>query len=283
MIITGNINGLRKIISKQRKKSRSISFVPTMGALHKGHLSLVKRAKKEHNFLVVSIFINPLQFGPDEDYKKYPRDKKKDEKLLRAAGVNLLFYPQLKTMYDPDFSVFVDELGLSNVLCGKSRPGHFRGVCTIVTKLFNIVNPDVAYFGQKDYQQAQIIKKLGRDLNFSIKIKILPIVRESNGLALSSRNSYLSRENKWQATCLYRALLLAKKLINDGKRDSTEIIREMKKVVKYSKNNKIDYIQIVDANTLKDIKRIKGKTLIALAVYLGRVRLIDNIILNVKK
>jgi len=283
MIVTGNIDILRKIVSKERKNAKIISFVPTMGALHKGHLSLVKRAKKDADFLVASIFINPLQFGPREDHKRYPRTKKKDQDLLSNEGVDLLFYPQLKVMYDSNFSVFVDELSFSNVLCGKSRPGHFRGVCTVVAKLFNIVNPDIVYFGQKDYQQVQIVKRLVRDLNFPIKIKILPIVREKNGLAMSSRNNYLSKERKKEAACLYEALLLAKRLINDGKRNQLEIIDEMKKVVKYSKNNKIDYIKIVNVDTLKETKKIKGKILIVLAVYVGGIRLIDNIILNVKK
>ena len=282
MIIARSINKVRSVIDRAKRAHSMIGFVPTMGALHQGHLSLVKEASRECDFVVVSIFVNPLQFGPKEDYKKYPRNFKNDEKLLRRNGVNLIFYPNPKLMYGKDFSTFVEEEDLSKVLCGSSRPGHFKGVCTIVAKLFNIVHADIAYFGQKDYQQALIIRRLIEDLDFPIKIKILPIVREPSGLAMSSRNNYLSPGQIKDAGVLYEALKLSKKLIRQGQRDPKKIIREIKFLIKSRKAVKIDYIEIKDANDLRDLKKIRGKVLIALAVYLGKTRLIDNIVMSVK-
>jgi pantoate--beta-alanine ligase len=282
MRIVKNISELREIIKKIKRKRKIVGFVPTMGALHLGHLSLIRKAKKEADFVVVSIFVNPTQFGPNEDYKRYPRPFKKDKEILEKEKVDLLFYPSVKTMYSKDFSTYVEEVSLSKVLCGKFRPGHFKGVCTVVAKLFNIVAPNIAYFGQKDYQQARIIKRMVRDLNFPVKIKVLPIVREKDGLALSSRNSYLSLQERKDALCLYKALNKAKELIEKGEREVKLIKREMKKIIKKVKYTKIDYIEIVDADNLREIERIKGKILIALAVWIGKARLIDNFILNVK-
>jgi pantoate--beta-alanine ligase len=282
MSIVKNISELREIIKKIKRKRKIVGFVPTMGALHLGHLSLIRKAKKEADFVVVSIFVNPTQFGPNEDYKRYPRPFKKDKEILEKEKVDLLFYPSVKTMYSKDFSTYVEEVSLSKVLCGKFRPGHFKGVCTVVAKLFNIVAPNIAYFGQKDYQQARIIKRMVRDLNFPVKIKVLPIVREKDGLALSSRNSYLSLQERKDALCLYKALNKAKELIEKGEREVKLIKREMKKIIKKVKYTKIDYIEIVDADNLREIERIKGKILIALAVWIGKARLIDNFILNVK-
>ena len=252
-----------------------------MGALHKGHLSLVKAARKECGFVTVSIFVNPIQFGPREDFRSYPRNFKKDEMLLEAEGVDLIFYPSISGMYDRDFSVYVEEISLSRYLCGKSRPGHFRGVCTVVAKLFNIVQPDIAYFGQKDYQQAQIIKRMVKDLNFSLKVKVMPIVREKDGLAMSSRNKYLSIKERKDALCLYNSLMLASKMVKGGICSSATVVANMKKLIRnQAPYARIDYINIVNPGTLEEVKKIKGKVLAALAVYIGKTRLIDNMLLR---
>jgi len=286
MIITGSIEKARMISCKRAKLGKAVGFIPTMGALHKGHLSLVKKARKECDFLMVSIFINPTQFGSKGGYKGYPRSLAKDKKQLKEEGVDLLFLPKESTMYPlgkERASVCVCENNLSKTLCGESRPGHFKGVCTILTKLFNILRPNIAYFGQKDYQQALIVKKLVKDLNFSTKIRVLPIIREEDNLAMSSRNIYLKGLARKSSRCLYQALELAKKLIKSRERDPKRVINQMKQLVKSGELAKIDYIEIVDASSLKKLKWIKGKVLIVLAVYIKKVRLIDNIILNVKK
>jgi len=284
MVITASIEKVRKISRKETKLGKIIGFVPTMGALHKGHLSLVRKARKECDFLIASIFINPAQFGVREDYQRYPRNFSKDKKQLKAEGVDLLFSPGAKTMYPSSgASVYAYENNLSSRLCGKSRPGHFKGVCTILVKLFNILRPGIAYFGQKDYQQTLIVKKLVKDLNFPIRIRVLPIIREIDNLAMSSRNAYLKGQARASSRCLYQALALAKELIKSGQRDSKRVISQMKQLVKSRELARIDYIEIVDAENLRRVNRIKGKVLIALAVYIGKVRLIDNIILNVKK
>jgi len=280
MIVAKSIAKVRKIINKAKKENKTIGFVPTMGALHKGHLSLVKKAKKECNFVVVSIFVNPIQFGPKEDYKKYPRTFKEDKKLLLGYA-DLLFFPYVETMYKKDNSTFVEETILSKFLCGASRPGHFKGVCTVVAKLFNIVEPDIAYFGQKDYQQALIIKRMVRDLNFPVKIKVLPIVREKDGLAMSSRNTYLNEKERKEAVCLYKALNLAKNIIKEGERDSKVVIERMKNLILSHSSAKIDYIKITDPYILEDVEKIEKKVLVALAVFIGTTRLIDNILINV--
>ncbi len=282
MIVVTSLEKLKRILNKPKKKEK-IGFVPTMGALHCGHLSLIRTARRVCDFVVVSIFVNPIQFGPGEDFKRYPENFRKDQALLKGQGVDLVFYPSVKAIYPDDFSTYVEETSLSRVLCGKSRPGHFPGVCTLVTKLFNIIRPDIACFGQKDYQQALIIKKMIKDLNLSIKIKILPIVREKDGLALSSRNAYLNNQQRKDALALSLALRLAKKLINSGERNPEKIKAGMRDLIISQKSNKIDYLTIANAENLKTVKRIKGKILIALAVYLGKTRLIDNLILNVKK
>ncbi|OPX30111.1 MAG: pantoate--beta-alanine ligase [Candidatus Omnitrophica bacterium 4484_171] len=281
MIVSRSINTIRTAAGKARKKSKRIGFVPTMGALHKGHLSLVKAARKECGFVTVSIFVNPIQFGPREDFRSYPRNFKKDEMLLEAEGVDLIFYPSISGMYDRDFSVYVEEISLSRYLCGKSRPGHFRGVCTVVAKLFNIVQPDIAYFGQKDYQQAQIIKRMVKDLNFSLKVKVMPIVREKDGLAMSSRNKYLSIKERKDALCLYNSLMLASKMVKGGICSSATVVANMKKLIRnQAPYARIDYINIVNPGTLEEVKKIKGKVLAALAVYIGKTRLIDNMLLR---
>jgi pantoate--beta-alanine ligase len=282
MIVAKDIKKVRTVLSKLQKTKAKIGLVPTMGALHKGHISLIKKAKLESDFLVASIFINPLQFGPKEDYRKYLRKPKEDQRLLKAEKVDLLFYPSKTLMYQADFSTYINEESLSKVICGKSRPKHFQGVCTVVAKLFNIVQPDFAYFGQKDYQQALIIKTMVKDLNFPIKVKILPIVRAKDGLAMSSRNSYLTTQQRRDAVVLFKALKLAKALINKGERRPKQVVGRMRSLIRAKKRLKIDYLNILAAEDLKKIKKIKGRVLIALAAYLGKTRLIDNIILNVK-
>jgi len=250
-----------------------------MGFLHEGHLSLVKRARQENDVVVVSIFVNPAQFGPNEDYAEYPRDMRKDSALCRKEGVDYIFYPTVRAMYPKGYSTYVKVEGLTENLCGKFRPVHFRGVATVVAKLFNIVEPDTAYFGQKDAQQAIVIKRMAEDLNMSVKIKIMPTVREKDGLAMSSRNAYLSADERKAAPTIYRALQLARDLIKLGDRDAANIISEMHKMLS-SVASKIDYISIVDP---KDLKTIRGKvpagdkTLVAVAVWIGETRMIDNI------
>lgn len=282
MIIIREIKRIGKIIRREKGQGKLVGFVPTMGALHSGHISLVKKAEKECDFVVVSIFVNPTQFGPEEDYRKYPRTFEKDKELLEKEGVDLLFYPSVNTMYPKGFSTYVEEIYLSKVLCGKSRPGHFKGVCTVLAKLFNVVQADVAYFGQKDYQQAQIIKRLVTDLNFPIKIKVLPIIRENDGLAMSSRNVYLKQDERGQALILHKALTLAKKSIRDGEKRAQRIIQQMKRLIISQPDAKIDYVKIIDAKSLRDAKTINNKIVIALAVFIGKTRLIDNLIVDVK-
>jgi len=283
MIVARSILKVREIIKKVKEEKKTIGFVPTMGALHLGHLSLIRCARKENDFVVVSIFVNPIQFGPQEDYKRYPRPFKKDKEILEKEKVELLFYPTVKTMYPENFSTYVEEISLSKYLCGKFRPGHFRGVTTVVAKLFNIVNPDIAYFGQKDFQQAQIIKRMVRDLNFPIKIKILPIVREKDGLAMSSRNSYLTSSEREKAKFLYQSLKKAESLIKQGGKNPQRIKKEVVKFIrKKIPESKIDYVEIACPSTLEGLKTIRKnqKVLVALAVHIGRARLIDNILVR---
>ncbi|MBN3040229.1 MAG: pantoate--beta-alanine ligase [Candidatus Omnitrophica bacterium] len=283
MLATSNIKKTTNILKKVKLEKKKIGFVPTMGALHKGHISLVKKALSECDFVVVSIFVNPIQFSEGEDFNKYPRDLIKDKDLLRELGVDLVFVPDSAIMYSSGHSVYVDENYLSKRLCGLSRPGHFKGVCTVLAKLFNIIGPDTAYFGQKDYQQFLIIKRLVQDLNFNIDLRILPILRDKKGLALSSRNSFLNKEKYIQALCLYRSLQLAKKAFDRGQRISDRLIRIIKDEINKEQSAKIDYVEVVDAQDLKPLRKITSQALVALAVYIDRVRLIDNIILNVKK
>jgi len=282
MKVAKTIRNAKIQIFKAKSAGKIIGFVPTMGALHAGHLSLVRAAKKQCDFVVVSIFINPAQFGPDEDFKKYPRVFKRDEKMLQKENVDLIFYPSASQMYPDNFSTYVEEVLLSKPLCGLTRPGHFRGVCTVVAKLFNIITPDIAYFGQKDYQQATVIKRMAEDLNFSTVIKICPIIRESDGLAMSSRNVYLNPTERKDALVLSESLKLAEKNIKKGETDAVKIIEEMYGFILSKKTARIDYVEIVDAKTLQEVEEIKQKVLIALAVYIGKTRLIDNTIVHLK-
>ncbi|MCP2519123.1 pantoate--beta-alanine ligase [Candidatus Aminicenantes bacterium AC-335-B20] len=276
------IEEMKKIIKSLKEEKKVIGFVPTMGYLHEGHLSLIRESVKKVDRTIVSIFVNPTQFGPGEDYDRYPRDIERDKRLLEKEKVDYLFHPSVEEMYPPGYKTYVEVIELQDKLCGRSRPGHFRGVCTIVLKLFNIIQPNIAFFGQKDAQQAIIIKRMVRDLNLDVEIKVMPIVREKDGLAMSSRNTYLSPEERKQATVLYRSLQLAKELIEKGEKSSELIISEMKKLIETEPSAKIDYVEIVDLEELNPIKEIKNEALIALAVYIGNTRLIDNIIVNGK-
>jgi pantoate--beta-alanine ligase len=275
-----SVREMQEVAGGIKRRSATIGFVPTMGALHEGHLSLIRKAGQDNDTVVVSIFVNPAQFGPKEDYHKYHRDLNKDAKLCQKEGVDIVFYPDTNEMYPDNYQTYVTVEGLSGVLCGRFRPGHFKGVATVVTKLFDIVHPDSAYFGQKDAQQAIIIKKLIRDLNMPMKIKIMPTVREKDGLAMSSRNIYLSKNERQDATVLYQSLNLARHLIKKGTSDSQYIIRRMKDFIARKKSAKVDYIEIVDLNDLRPARRIKEKSLIVLAVWIGKTRLIDNIVVN---
>jgi len=278
MRVVRSIKQMLGISKEARTQGKSIGFVPTMGALHAGHLSLIRKARKENDFVAVSIFVNPAQFGPKEDFKKYPRNLKLDAKLCKKEGVDIIFYPSAKEIYPEGYKTYVKVEDLSKVLCGSARPGHFRGVATVVTKLFNLVHPDIAYFGQKDAQQAIIIKKMVSDLNMPVKIKVMPTVREKDGLAMSSRNMYLNPRERKDAVVLSQALNLSGDLIKSGIRDSRKIVNRMSQLIKTKKTAKVDYISIVDLESLKPLKKITGNCLIALAVWIGKTRLIDNII-----
>lgn len=282
MRIIRNI-GQMSIISKDlRSKGKAIGFVPTMGALHRGHLSLIRKARKENDIVVASIFVNPTQFSPQEDFKKYPRPFGQDVRLCKREGVDIIFCPEAKRMYPDNYKTYVNVQELGEVLCGKFRPNHFRGVATVVTKLFNIVQPDTSYFGQKDAQQAIIIKKMVEDLNIPVRIKVMPIVREGDGLAMSSRNVYLSSEERKDALVLRQALNLAKNLIAQGNSNSVYLMQKMRGLINKKKSAKIQYISVVNPQDLKPVAKIEGRVLIALAVWIGKTHLIDNIIINAK-
>ena len=268
---------LSDMLRQKRKQGGSIGFVPTMGALHEGHLSLIRAARRDNDIVVVSIFVNPTQFGPKEDLTKYPRPLNKDLALCRKERVDFVFCPKPGDIYPPDFSTYVEVKGLSEVLCGETRPGHFRGVTTIVAKLLNIIRPDILYLGAKDAQQAVIIKKMIADLNMPVRVKVIPIVRERYGLALSSRNLYLNKDERQDALVLFQALNLAKILIKDRASDTKKIINRMRQLIKDKKSAKVDYIEIVDSRSLQPLKKVSGNCLIALAVWFGKTRLIDNI------
>jgi len=278
--VVKSVESMMKLSGGFRKKGLSIGFVPTMGYLHKGHISLVKEAKKRNDIVVVSIFVNPPQFGPREDLKKYPRDIKRDLKLLSRYKVNAVFAPAAKEMYPDGYRTGVEVKGLSDKLCGASRPGHFKGVTTIVAKLFNIVRPNNAYFGEKDFQQQVMIRKMARDMNMGVRIISMPTVREKDGLAMSSRNTHLNKEDRVKALVINRSLKFAKILVNSGIRSSVKIKAAMTKLMRTARGLKIDYMSICDPETLDEKSIIKGKTLIAVAVYVGKTRLIDNIVIN---
>jgi len=263
----------------QKKRGKRIGFVPTMGALHEGHLSLIRLAKKHSDFVIVSIFVNPTQFGPKEDFKKYPRNLKKDAALCQTAGADLIFSPSPEEIYPKGFSTYVNVENLTQGLCGASRPGHFRGVATVVSKLFNIVQPDAAIFGQKDAQQLAVIRQMTKDLDQPVKIIGAPIVREGDGLAMSSRNAYLTQEERKQAVALNRTLLKAKQMAKSGQLKADSVKRELIRLLKHDAPlGKIDYVEIVDNATLRPVKVIQKNTLLALGVKFPSARLIDNIV-----
>ncbi len=269
-----------KEISESLRKEKTIGFVPTMGYLHEGHISLVRRSLQENDITVVSIFVNPTQFGPSEDYASYPRDLKRDLSMLEREGVDYVFVPTVEEMYPEGYSTYVVEENLSKYLCGKSRPGHFRGVCTVVMKLFNIVKPHRAYFGQKDAQQFRIIRKMVRDLNMDVEVIECPIVREQDGLAMSSRNVYLSAEERTHAIALNKALKIAENLYKVGERNTSRIKEKMTEYLSSFDKVKIDYVEIVDEQTLHPVEKINGKVIVAVAAWVGKARLIDNTILG---
>jgi pantoate--beta-alanine ligase len=277
MKIVKTIADFRKLRAKLRAP---LGFVPTMGYLHEGHLELVRRAKKENPSVVVSIFVNPTQFGPKEDYKQYPRDPERDLALLEKEGTDVVFMPSVEEMYPPGFDSWVEVGRLAERLEGAARPGHFRGVTTVVAKLFNIVRPDKAYFGQKDAQQLLVIQKMTNDLDMGIEIIAVPTVREPDGLAMSSRNTYLNAEERKQAAVLYQALKLAQKLFASGEKDAKAIIRQMTTLIGQQPLAKIEYISIADAETLEELERVKPPALVSMAVRFGKTRLIDNVVVG---
>jgi len=283
MKVIRKIDEMRRSVSDIKSRGMSVGFVPTMGYLHEGHLSLVRESLREANATVVSIFVNPAQFGPREDFKEYPRDLNRDSEILEREGIDYLFVPEAGEIYPQGYKTYVEVCDLQDRLCGRSRPGHFRGVCTVVLKLFNIVNPDISFFGQKDAQQAIILKRMVKDLNLDVKIEVLPIIREEDGLALSSRNKYLTREERKAAHVLSKSLKQAQSMMEKGERDSAAIIKEMKEIIGREPLVKIDYVEIVDLDNLDHVPRIEKGALAAVAVFIGKVRLIDNTILRTKE
>lgn len=280
MKVVGTIKEVRNLVKEWKKNGESVGFVPTMGYLHEGHGSLITKARENNDKVVVSIFVNPLQFGPSEDLESYPRDLEKDSKFCESLGADLIFHPEPEEMYHDDFSSYVDMSVLTEELCGLSRPVHFRGVCTVVSKLFNIVQPDNAYFGEKDAQQLAIIKHMVQDLNMDVNVVGCPIVREEDGLAKSSRNTYLSTEERKAALILSKTIELGKKLIADGEKDADVLVAKMKANVETEPMAKIDYVKAVNGLTMQQQKEIKAPMLIAMAVYIGKTRLIDNMIIS---
>ncbi len=278
MLVVDTIGQLRGELSSLRTKGKTVGFVPTMGYLHEGHLSLVQKARASNDVVVASVFVNPTQFGPNEDLASYPRDTERDLSLLRDAGTDVAFFPSVEALYPEGFTTYVTMEGpMTATLCGRSRPNHFRGVATVVTKLFNIVQPDRAYFGQKDAQQVAVIEQMVRDLDFDIEIVACPTVREPDGLAMSSRNTYLSEAERAQAPLISKALFGAKERIEKGERNSSVLIDYLQESIRGIDGAVIDYVSIVDLRSLADLEIVRGKVLIAMAVKVGRTRLIDNI------
>lgn len=281
MKVVHTIKEVREIVKEWKKEGLSVGFVPTMGYLHEGHKSLILKSVSQNDRTVVSDFVNPTQFGPTEDLARYPRDLKRDSELVESAGADLLFNPEPSEMYPPHFTTTVNTTEVTEHLCGARRPVHFGGVCQVLTKLFNIVTPDRAYFGQKDAQQLAVVKRFVRDLNFDIEIIGCPIIREDDGLAKSSRNTYLSPEERKAAVILYRSLMKGKALIEAGERSSKKVIDEITKVLNTEPLAKVDYVSVVDNINIQPIDTIKGEVLVAIAVYIGTTREIDNFIIEV--
>ena len=280
MQIIEHIREMQNWSETQRREGKRIVLVPTMGSLHEAHLSLVREGRKRGDQLVVSIFVNPKQFGPQEDYAAYPRDLEKDRSALEKEHVDVIFHPPVETMYPENFETYIELERLSPLLCGASRPGHFRGVATVVAKLFNIVRPHVAVFGSKDYQQLQILRRMVEELNFDVEVVAYPIVREKDGLAMSSRNAYLSHEERQAALSLSRSLKKAESLVEQGEGEGKRILDAVRAEIEREPLVRIEYVRLCDPNTLEEIKNIKSQALLALAVRIGKARLIDNTILK---
>lgn len=278
--IVSTVEQVREEVRSWRKEGLSVGLVPTMGFLHEGHKSLIDKAVEENDKVVVSVFVNPTQFGPNEDFESYPRDMEKDAALCEGAGAALIFHPEPSDMYLDGYSTFVDMDTLTKGLCGKTRPTHFRGVCTVVSKLFNIVCPDKAYFGQKDAQQLAVIKHMVRDLNFGLEIVGCPIIREDDGLAKSSRNTYLNPDERKAATVLNKALTAGKEAVLAGEKDASKVKGIITDIIEKEPLAKIDYVEIVDWNNLEETDCTEGDILTAIAVYIGKTRLIDNFIVE---
>ncbi len=282
MIIIETIQEMRAFVQQRREKGQSIALVPTMGSLHQGHLTLLERAKEACDIVVLSIFINPTQFGPNEDFAKYPRDLAGDSEKAASVGVEVVFHPQAREMYPEGYSTFVQVEGITDKLCGMSRPGHFRGVTTVVNKLFNIIQPDKAFFGQKDAQQVVVLQRMVTDLNMNIHLEVVPIVREADGLAMSSRNAFLSPEERSAALILSQSLQLAETLVSQGEKDIEVLRSQVMAKIATEKLATCEYAEVYHYPTLQGMNQIEEKALLALAVRIGNTRLIDNTILEVK-
>ncbi|MBE3125579.1 MAG: pantoate--beta-alanine ligase [Acidobacteria bacterium] len=280
MKVVTSVAGMKALARRWKKEGKSIGFVPTMGYLHEGHLSLVRESKKRADVTVVSIFVNPAQFGPNEDFKKYPRDLEKDSAYLEKGGVDCLFYPDAAEIYPPGYRTYVEVRGLQDRLCGKARPGHFQGVATVVLKLFDIVGPGLAFFGAKDAQQVLIIGKMAADLDLDTEVVTCPLVRDPDGLALSSRNAYLSPEERKAALVLSISLRWAERAISAGERDTAKVIAGIRAAIEAEPLARVDYVEAVDPVDLDPVAEIRGDVLIALAVFVGSTRLIDNVRLH---
>lgn len=278
MQVVKTIQEVRRIVAEWRKEGLSVGLVPTMGFLHEGHQSLIAKSVADNDRTVVSVFVNPIQFGPSEDLESYPRDLNHDKAAVEAMGGDLIFNPDPSEMYPPHFTTFVDTAETTELLCGARRAGHFRGVCTVVSKLFNIVGPDRAYFGQKDAQQLATVRRFVRDLNFDLEIVACPIVREDDGLAKSSRNTYLSADERRAALILSKSLKLGKMAVENGERNARAIIKIISDSLRTEPLARVDYVEVVDADNVQRVETIEGETLVAIAVYIGKTRLIDNFI-----
>ncbi len=281
--VISDIDKMRQISENKRLKGIKIGLVPTMGAFHEGHVSLIRRALKKSDFVIVSIYVNPIQFGQNEDFNKYPRDLEVDVRLAGSLGAHMVFSPDDSIIYPEGYSTYVTVEGLTEVLCGRSRPTHFRGVTTVVAKLFNIIRPHVAVFGQKDAQQLSVIKKMVKDLDMDIEIDVGSIIRESVGLVMSSRNKYLSKKERKQATVLFRSLEAAKELVNTGITDSEQIKKKVSEVLHSASLAKTEYVETVNFDTMTPVEDVINGALVAIAVHFGETRLIDNVIIHSRK
>jgi len=283
MKIIKDIDEMKEYSRQARREGKKIGFVPTMGYLHDGHASLIKAAREECDIVVISVFVNPIQFGPEEDLDRYPRDMEKDGKIAEDCGADVIFTPDRENMYPVGYSTYVDVTGnITETLCGLSRPGHFLGVATVVAKLFNIVGPDMSYFGQKDAQQQVVVKRMVEDLNMDTGIRLMPVIREEDGLAMSSRNTYLAPVERGQALSIYRSLLRAEELVTEGERSAEKIKKEMREILEMGPDLRIDYVEVVDGDDLRKLENVRDNTLIAVAAFIGKTRLIDNTLIRFK-